>query len=48
MTFVVNKSGIVYQKDLGSQTAKLAAAIDNYDPNATWAPVSSGVALLRR
>jgi hypothetical protein len=48
MTFVVNKSGIVYEKDLGRQAAKLAAAFNNYDPDATWAPVSTGVAILRR
>jgi hypothetical protein len=46
MTFVVNKSGIVYQKNLGPQTGKVAAAYQEYDPDATWKPVSSGVASL--
>jgi hypothetical protein len=48
MTFVVNKSGIVYEKDLGPQTAKLALAMTAYDADNTWSPVSSGVAVLQR
>jgi hypothetical protein len=39
MTFVVNQRGIVYQKDLGEETAKLAPAIAEYDPDASWDPV---------
>jgi DUF2950 family protein len=40
MTFVVNKTGIVYQKDLGRNTAAIASAYSAYDPDETWAPVS--------
>ena len=40
MTFVVDKSGIVYQKDLGQETAKIVAAYTAYDPDPTWTPVS--------
>jgi len=40
MTFVVNKTGIVYQKDLGRKTAAIASAYTVYDPDETWAPVS--------
>jgi Protein of unknown function (DUF2950) len=36
MTFVVNQSGVVYQKDLGPQTKALASAIKEYNPNNTW------------
>ncbi len=35
-TFIVNQDGIVYQKDLGPGTAKLAPAITAYDPDKTW------------
>ena len=40
MTFVVDKSGIVYQKDLGRETAKIVAGYTAYDPDPTWRPVS--------
>jgi len=40
MTFLVDKSGIVYQKDLGPQTPELASACKVYNPNETWTPVS--------
>jgi hypothetical protein len=36
MTFVVNHDGIVYQKDLGKDTGKIAAAITKFDPDKTW------------
>ena len=36
MTFVVNQQGKVYQKNLGSRTAKSAKAITIYDPDDTW------------
>ena len=36
MTFIVNRDGIVYQKDLGPQTAIRAKALTQYDPDATW------------
>lgn len=35
-TFIVSYDGIVYQKDLGPDTAKTAPAIDRYDPDKTW------------
>ena len=35
-TFIVGNDGIVYQKDLGPDTATLAAAIDRYNPDPTW------------
>lgn len=36
MTFLVNQQGRVYQKDLGSNTAKHASGIKRYDPDDTW------------
>jgi len=39
MTFVVNQTGIVFQKDLGSQTAAIAAATKLFDPDLSWAKV---------
>jgi hypothetical protein len=37
-TFIVSYSGIVYQKDLGPDTAKIAAAMERYNPDKTWHP----------
>ena len=39
MTFVVNQDGIVFQKDLGPNTATVAAATKRFDPDLTWARV---------
>jgi hypothetical protein len=36
MTFVVDESGTIYEKDLGPDTAKLAEAMTAYDPDSTW------------
>lgn len=39
MSFQVNQRGIVYQADLGEETAEKAAAIAAYDPGEGWEPV---------
>jgi hypothetical protein len=39
MTFIVNQDGVVYQKDLGPQTPKIAAAISGFNPNEGWQKV---------
>ncbi len=39
MTFVVNQDGVVYQKDLGKETKKIAEAMNSYDPDETWQQV---------
>jgi len=39
MTFIVNHNGVVYQKDLGKNTAKLATKMMRYDPDTTWKKV---------
>jgi hypothetical protein len=36
MTFIVNKEGVVYQKDLGKKTDVLAKAMKEYNPNPSW------------
>ncbi len=39
MTFMVSHDGVVYQKDLGPNTAARAAAIKRFDPDPTWTRV---------
>jgi len=39
MTFIVNQDGLVYEKDLGADTAKLAAAMTEYNPDKSWSRV---------
>jgi hypothetical protein len=39
MTFIVNQDGLVYQKDLGSDTPNLAAEITQFDPDSGWEKV---------
>ncbi|HET9475593.1 MAG TPA: DUF2950 domain-containing protein [Steroidobacteraceae bacterium] len=36
MTFMVNHDGVVYSKDLGADTAKLALAMEAFDPGPDW------------
>lgn len=36
MTFLINQEGVIYEKDLGEDTAMVAAAMTTYDPDATW------------
>jgi hypothetical protein len=39
VTFIVNHTGAVFQKDLGPDTAKLAEKISSFDPDSTWKKV---------
>jgi DUF2950 family protein len=39
MTFVVNQSGIVRQKDLGPETETVVRGMTRYDPDASWSEV---------
>ena len=39
MTFIVDKDGVVFQKDLGDDTEKLAETLATFDPDSTWVPV---------
>jgi hypothetical protein len=36
MTFIVDESGTIYEKDLGPDTTKLARAMAVYEPDSTW------------
>jgi hypothetical protein len=38
-TFIVNQSGVIYEKDLGPNTTKLAQTMVTYDPDSTWKKV---------
>ena len=35
-TFMVGPDGVVYQKDIGPNTLKIAQQIELYDPDKTW------------
>jgi len=39
MTFMIDRDGAVYQKDLGPQTADAAKAITAFDPDESWQSV---------
>jgi hypothetical protein len=39
MTFMINQDGIIVQKDLGPDTAKLASEMTEYNPDKTWQEV---------
>ena len=41
MTFLANKVGIVYQKDLGPETAAVASKYATYDPDDARRPSRS-------
>jgi len=41
MTFMTSHSGTVYETDLGSDTSAKALAIEEFDPGAGWAEVTS-------
>jgi hypothetical protein len=36
MTFLVDESGVIYEKDLGPDTSKIAESMNAYDPDSTW------------
>lgn len=36
MTFIVNQSGVIYQKDLGNNTAEIASKMVQFDPDNSW------------
>jgi len=40
MTFIVNQDGVVYQKDLGPNSASIARAMKAFNPDSTWTKVS--------
>jgi hypothetical protein len=40
MTFMVSNDGVVYQKDLGPNTAAAVKKIDRFNPDKGWSPVT--------
>ena len=36
VTFIVNQDGVVYEKDLGQDTAKIASAMTEFNPDQGW------------
>jgi hypothetical protein len=48
MTFIVDKDGVVYQKDLGEKTEELAKAIDTFNPDSTWNKAATGVSVAKK
>jgi len=40
MTFIVNQDGVVYEKDLGPQSADEAQRIKLFDPDSSWGKIS--------
>ena len=39
MTFIVNQDGVVFQKDLGEDTATAVESIQTFDPDSSWVAV---------
>jgi len=40
MSFMVNQDGIVFDKDLGEETASAADSLSSFDPDTSWEPVT--------
>jgi hypothetical protein len=40
-TFIVDQDGVVFQKDLGEDTATAAQAINKFDPDSSWTAIVS-------
>jgi len=41
MTFLIDQNGVIYEKDLGPNTAELAKAMTTFNPDKTWTKVSA-------
>lgn len=39
MSFMMGREGFVYERDLGPDTAKVAASIQEYNPDDNWSPI---------
>jgi DUF2950 family protein len=39
-TFMADHDGVVWQRDLGDETAQAASAIDTFDPSSAWTPIA--------
>lgn len=40
MSFVCNQDGVLYQKDLGAETAEVVKTLESFTPDDTWLPVN--------
>jgi hypothetical protein len=40
MTFIVNQDGVVFQKDLGEETATAVETIQSFDPDSSWTAIA--------
>jgi hypothetical protein len=47
MTFMTNHDGIVYQRDLGDDTEKIAQGMKEFDPGPEWSKTADGSQLTR-
>jgi hypothetical protein len=43
-TFMINHDGVVYEKDLGTKTSRIAARATAFNPDATWKKVEADMA----
>jgi len=41
-TFIVNQDGVVWEKDLGEDTATVVEGIQDFNPDESWTPLSDG------
>jgi len=41
MSFLVNQSGVVLEKDLGKKTTSIASGVKLFDPDPGWKPVQT-------
>ncbi|MBI1824820.1 MAG: DUF2950 domain-containing protein [Planctomycetes bacterium] len=41
MTFIVNQNGVLFERDLGRRTSKIAAEMTEFDPDSKWKIVDS-------
>jgi hypothetical protein len=41
MSFLINQEGTVLEKDFGDKTAEVAKAMNEFNPDGTWAPVGA-------
>ena len=39
MTFIINQNGLVYEKNLGKDTAEIAKAMTEFNTDKSWGPV---------
>jgi len=48
MTFLVNREGTIYEKDLGWRTPDIALEMTSFDPDDTWRRVKHAVQIQTR